>query len=332
MCWKGRFANIRRATFAIAALVVGVLGAGVLAGGVPAAAAASASGPGAPAGSVRDCTAFAYQAIRSHTVVTGRPPACQGLGRAQVNDAASIAIRLASGSGPKSQWRRQAGVAAPWVSALLTGPVPAAPGPDTAVSGVAPARDSGVAGLAGVSVFELRVAALAGWLATAASGGYVLIRWLRAGGRPRGQVKAAQPAGAAGAVPAAVIVGHVGFGLFGLLLWAGFMITGWTALAWTATGLLGPVAGAGMGILVIGLPSPARQRASAAPVRAGEPSGGAVPAGAERGGTATLIASAPASAAERPARPRVPVFVIAAHGLLAAVVLLLVITATIGAS
>jgi hypothetical protein len=84
-----------------------------------------------------------------------------------------------------------------------------------------------------------------------------------------------------------VVAGHVAFALLGLLLWAGFMLTGWAALGWTATGVLAPVAGAGMGILVLGLPSPAR--------------------------------------------PRVPVFVIAAHGLFAAAVLLLVITATIGA-
>jgi hypothetical protein len=154
----------------------------------------------------------------------------------------------------------------------------------------------------------------------------VLIRWLRAGGRLRGRVTASEPAGAVGGVPAAVIVGHFGFALFGLLLWAGFMLTDWIALAWTATGLLLPIAGAGMGMLVIGLPSPARRHAAAGGVPAG-------PALSEpgRGGTATLVAPAPAPAGERRPRSRVPVFVIAAHGLFAAVVLLLVVTATIGA-
>ena len=53
------------------------------------------------------------------------PAACAGLSRAQVNQAASTAIRQAAGSGPKSAWRKQAGLAAPWVTGLLTGQVPA---------------------------------------------------------------------------------------------------------------------------------------------------------------------------------------------------------------
>ena len=319
---KRRSATGLRVALTVAAFAVAALAVGVLAGRP------AAQGDGS--GSVRNCASYAYQAIRSHTLITALPAACQGLSRSEVNDAASMAIRRAAGYGDKSAWRKQAGAAAPWVSALLTGPVPTVPGPDTAGSGAAPAGGSGVAGLGGVSAFAVRVAALLAWLAAAASGGYVLTRWLRAGGRLRGRVTAAEPAGAgaAGGVPAVVTVGHASFGLFGLLLWAGFMLTGWAALAWTATGLLGPVAGAGMSILVLGLPSPARRRASAPAACAG-----AVSAEEGRGGTATLVAPAPAPApaGESSARPRVPVFVIAAHGLFAAVVLLLVITATIGA-
>jgi hypothetical protein len=334
---KKRSATRLRAALAVTAVAVAAVAVGVLAGRST----ASGDGPG----SVRNCASYAYQAIRSHTMITALPAACHGLSRSEVNDAASMAIRQAAGYGDKSAWRKQAGAAEPWVSALLTGPAPAVPGPDTGGFSAAPARGSGVAGFAGVSAFAVRVAALLAWLAAAASGGYVLIRWLRAGGRLRRQVSAAEPAGAVGGVPAAVIVGHVGFAVFGLLLWAGFMLTGWIALAWTATGLLGPVAGAGMGVLVLGLPSPG-QRASAvvAPAGAvpagappagappaGAPSAGAPSAGAERGCTATLIAPAPAPGGQRSARSRVPVFVIAAHGLFAAVVLLLVVTATIGA-
>jgi hypothetical protein len=305
MWWKGRFAAVRWVTLAAVALVLGVL----------AALAASASQTAAPAGSVANCTAFAYQAIRSHTLLTRRPVACEGLSLAQVNEAAGAAMRMAEGTGTKAERRRQAGFAAPWVSGLFTWPAPAVPSQDTGVSGPAAAGGSGAAALGGVSEFAVRVAALLAWLAAAASGGYVLTRWLRAGGRLRGRDAASDSAGA----PSAVIAGHVAFALSGLLLWAGFMLTGAAALAWTATGLLVPVAGAGMGMLVLGLPSPVRRRIPSP----------AVPAGGARGGTATLIAPAPAG--EPAARSRVPVFVIAAHGLFAAVVLLLVITATIGA-
>jgi hypothetical protein len=325
---KRRSATGLRVALTVAAFAVAAFAVAVLAGRPV------ASGDGS--GSVRNCASYAYQAIRSHTRITALPAACHGLSRSEVNDAASMAIRQAAGDGDKSAWRKQAGAAEPWVSALITGPAPAVPGPDTDVFSAAPAGGSGVAGLGGVSEFAVRVAALLAWLAAAASGGYVLIGWLRAGGRLRGRAAPAEAAGDAGGVPAAVIVGHVGFALFGLLLWAGFMITGWAALAWTATGLLGPVAGAGMGILVIGLPSPSRRHAVAGGAPAGTGPAGTEPAGtgparAGRGGTATLVATVPALAGERGPRSRVPVFVIAAHGLFAAVVLLLVVTATIGA-
>jgi len=100
------------------------------------------------------------------------------------------------------------------------------------------------------------------------------------------------------AAPPAVILGHAGAGALGLVLWALFMLSGWAALAWIALGMLAPVAGLGMGVLLLGLPSPVRS------------SGGARSAGR---------------------RPRIPVLAIATHGLFAVTVLLLVLMATIGA-
>jgi hypothetical protein len=91
-----------------------------------------------------------------------------------------------------------------------------------------------------------------------------------------------------------VILGHVGGGLVGLVLWAAFMLSAWVVLAWIALGLLAPVAGAGMAVLLLGLPGPGRPG---------------------------LIAR----------RPRIPVLTIVAHGLFAATALLLVLLATIGA-
>jgi hypothetical protein len=91
-----------------------------------------------------------------------------------------------------------------------------------------------------------------------------------------------------------VILGHVGGGLVGLVLWAAFMLSAWVGLAWIALGLLAPVAGAGMAVLLLGLPGPGRPG---------------------------LIAR----------RPRIPVLTIVVHGLFAATALLLVLLATIGA-
>ena len=274
----------------------------------------------ARSGSVSGCTDYAYQAIQRHQVVTAVPAACGGLSRAEVNQAASTAIRLAAGGGPKSAWRTQAGLAAPWVKALLTGPAPAvsAPGASAGTGGTPPATLLGGGSEAGV-----KIAALLAWLVTAASGGYVLVRWLRAGGRLRRTTTAAPPV---------VIMGHVGFDLLGLVLWVSFMATGWAALAWASAGLLAPVAGLGMAVLVIGLPGP---RPAAGPTAdqaalAVEPAGpGPLPAPA--GGAAVLVVPPAPAAAPAPPAARQPVLVIALHGLFAVTVLLLVITAAVGA-
>ena len=267
--------------------------------------AASASAP--KSGTVPACTAYAYHAIQVHQVVTAVPAACGGLTRAQVNQAASTAIRLASGSGPKSAWRAQAGVAAPWVKALLTGPVQASGG-----ASASEPSGGGTPGslLGGGSEFAVQIAALVAWLITAASGGYVLGRWWRAGGRLRRQTDTA--------VPPVVTLGHPGLGLLGLVIWAVFVATGWVPLAWVAVGLLAALAGLGMAILVIGLPSP---RSPASPAM---PGNGAL---AQAGATAVLVAP-PAPARQG---PRQPVLVIALHGLFAVAVLALALTAAVGA-
>ncbi|HTU04699.1 MAG TPA: hypothetical protein VMG13_04020 [Trebonia sp.] len=258
------------------------------------------------------CTAYAYRAIQRHEVVTAVPAACGGLSRAQVNQAASTAIRQAAGSGPKSTSRTQAASAEPWVTVLLTGPVPASGRPPPATS----PRGGPGSLLSPGSELAVKIAALAAWLITAASGGYVVVHWLRVGGRLRRRADTA--------VPPVVVLGHAGLGLVGLVLWTVFAATGWVAVAWVAAGLLAPVAGLGMSVLVIGLPSP-RSAGEATPAPA-EP----VPAGTT--GT-SVLAAPPAMAAPAPARPggRQPVLVIALHGLFAATVLALVLTAAVGA-
>ena len=248
--------------------------------------------------SVRTCAAFAYRAIERHQAVTGTPAACAGLSRAEVNQAASTAIREASGGGPKSAWRKQAGLAAPWVSELLTGQVPA-PVP-------VPGHPGGAAGpggslLGGVSELSVKLGALLAWLATAASGGYILVRWLLAGGGLRRRSPTA--------APSAVIAGHAGFGVFGLVLWITFMATGVTALAWVSVGIMAPVAGLGMGVLMLGLPAPRSGSRRPAAVVATDHL--LAPGGA---GAATATLTATAAAVKPRSGSRTPVLAIAAHG------------------
>ncbi len=91
------------------------------------------------------------------------------------------------------------------------------------------------------------IAALVAWLITAGSGSYVLGTWISRGGTLR------QRAGATGSPPA-VIFGHFGLALSGLVIWVVYLIAGWTALAWTAVGVLLQVAGLGMATVFVGLP------------------------------------------------------------------------------
>lgn len=271
---------------------------------VPAAAVAL-TGAGAP-GSLQACAAYAYAAIERHTVVTATPPECRGLSRAAVNQAAAIAIRRAAAGGVKSAERKEAGAAARWVSAMITGPAPApaqtapAPAARPPAGGGRAGEQAGGLGLGGVSELAAKIGALLAWLATAGSGGYVLVRWLLAGGSALRRTTTA--------APPAVILAHVGAGALGLLLWVCFLLSGWTALAWTALAILAPVAGLGMGLLLLGLPSPARP-----------------PIGA-------LATKARATKARAPGRrTRIPVAAVVGHGMFAVTALLLVLMATIGA-
>jgi hypothetical protein len=243
-------------------------------------------------GSPQGCTAYAYAAIEGHTVITAMPAACEGLASAQVNQAVGTAIRMTLGNGAKSARRKQAAAAAAWVQALITNPGPAPASPPATSSGGRESAGTSTGSapselrLGGVSELAAQVGALLAWLAAAASGGLVLARWLRAGGSPLRRTATAAP-------PAAVL-GHVSGGLLGLVLWVAFMLSGWAVLAWIALGLLAPVAGAGMAVLVLGLPSPGRPGLTAR-------------------------------------RRGIPVFAIFAHGVFAATALLLVLMATIGA-
>jgi manganese efflux pump family protein len=91
----------------------------------------------------------------------------------------------------------------------------------------------------------------------------------------------------------AFTVGHFGLALTGLAIWIGFLATGLGLLAWIAVAMVVVIAGLGMAVLAAALP---------------EPSQSAAPAG----------------------RSGPPVVVIAVHGMLATLTILLVVLAAIG--
>jgi hypothetical protein len=141
-----------------------------------------------------------------------------------------------------------------------------------------------------------RFAALAAWLAAAFAGGYLL-----AGrGRPRSP-RSIRALGLAG--------GHAGLALAGLGLWVGFMATAVPVLGWIDVALTWVIVGLGMATLLGDWP-------------ADQPGPGPLPTAAAASSTprATSVAA------------RAPVLMIALHGALASVTILLVLLAVIGAS
>jgi hypothetical protein len=93
----------------------------------------------------------------------------------------------------------------------------------------------------------LTVAAGIAWVITAGIGLYMLRTWVTRGGLDR------QRATGIG-VPPAVVFGHAGAAVGGLLVWLGFIRTGWDPLAWTGVTL---VAGAiALGICTVTLWTP----------------------------------------------------------------------------
>jgi hypothetical protein len=241
---------------------------GLVAGGTASAsttAVVRAAGPEAAAlgdsggGSVAACTAYAYQAIRAHIRITGVPAACRGLSPGEVSFAATTAIRMASGTGTKSAVRKRAGEASPWVNALL-GPAPVSPAGPASGSSAGSSGGGGAGSRIGFSETLAKVGGLLAWLAAAASGGWILLRWWLAGGAlgVRRHLRRLLH-GSASAAPPGVTVAHVGLGLSGLVLWSIFMATGLVPLAWVCVFLLGPIAGLGMTVLLLGLPSPRAQ-------------------------------------------------------------------------
>ncbi len=241
---------------------------------------------------VQGCAAYGVYAIDHHITVTRMPAACRGLSKAQINEAAASAINMVvGGRSKKAAWRRLTAEVAPRLAYLITAPQPApgSPPQTSQPTGGAPGREGTGSDVA------LGLAALGAWLITAGSGAYLLGSWITSSGIRRRRTPATS-------APPAVLLGHLGLATTGLMVWVIYLIAGWTPLAWTAVGLLLPIAGLGLALATLGLPGQS----------------GAIDVPATAGTAATR------------ARGRVPVLPVAGHGLLAAATVLLVLLAAIG--
>jgi manganese efflux pump family protein len=136
------------------------------------------------------------------------------------------------------------------------------------------------------------VVALVTWLLTAGGGFVLLGTWIAKGGARQAQTGQSR-------FPPALIFGHFGLAVVGLLVWIGYLLSDDTAgLAWTAFVILLPVALLGFTMLSRWL------------------------AGRRTAGTGETVA----------AEQRFPVPVVVVHGLLAVTTLVLVLLATLAAT
>jgi hypothetical protein len=259
-------------------------------------AAGCSAAPAAPYRPTADtCYAFAVRAIQRHVTVTAAPGACAGLSPEQVNQAAARAIKDLTAGQPKAAARRLARQDGAYLARMVSAlPALSPPAPVAQATAPVPARPG--PGL------PLGLAALAAWVLTAAAGTYLLAGWLAdrlAGARRRRTRQRADrrtggrgPDGQAGEPGAGFIVGHFGLALGGLVLWIAFVVTGLAVLAWIAVVLVVIVASLGMAVLAAALPEPGQDTAA-------------------------------------PGRRRLPVAMIAAHGMLATLTILLVVLAAL---
>jgi manganese efflux pump family protein len=238
---------------------------------------------------VQGCADYGARVIHQRRTVTREPAACRGLSQPQVEQAVGKAIRLAAGGHHKAVSRRLAVAAGARLAYLITA-APPPPRPQSAPRSTAASGPGAARRRTGPSTAA--DAALVSWVITAGTGAYLLAGWISHGGVRRPRTRSA-------GLPPVVIFGHFGLAVTGLLIWAAFVATAVTALAWTAAGLLLPVAGLGFATLALLI-------------------------GADRPPPATAQGGRQA-----PSAGRIPVLVIAGHGAVAALTILLVVLAAL---
>lgn len=160
-------------------------------------------------------------------------------------------------------------------------------------------------------------AALITWFAAVLAGLYMLTVWLI-----ENDVTGRHTAPSQLRVP--VIFGHLALAITGLGVWVAYLVLDRDILAWASVGTLTAVILLGLTMFARWIPvyrEPALPTAPAVLAGPGRPAGTVLPAG----GTppSELLSAAPAES-------HFPVAVIAAHGLLAGVTLVLVVLTTLG--
>ena len=243
--------------------------------------------PATPSG----CAAFAVDAIRRHIPVGqeipagGLPAPCRGLGPDGLGQAVRIAVGRFTSHADKARRRHLAGLARSHLGYLIGAAQREAAARAAARSSGPSRRGTGPGSGPATPAWHIPVgvAALVAWLLTAGSGAVLVGK--RLAGR-RGQVLGGRLPG--------VLVSHFGLAVGGLAVWTGYLLSGWTPLAWAALGILLPVAGLGMATLILTIPDP-----------------GSGPGPLPRG--------------------KAPVLVIAGHGVLATLTMLLVLLAAVAA-
>jgi hypothetical protein len=167
----------------------------------------------------------------------------------------------------------------------------------------------------------LALAALIAWLLTAGLGGYMLRTWVTRGGL---RVQRATGVG----VPPAVVFGHAGVALTGLVIWAGYTLTGWELLAWLGLAFIAAAIALGIGTVTLWTPYPIAVPAAAAappPAPDDKPADGTV--------TDEMIASLLADPFPVRRRPRLRLapLIPVGHGFAALATFMLAMLAAVGA-
>jgi manganese efflux pump family protein len=264
----------------------------------------------------QSCFAYGVRALKRHETVTRVPPACAGLSREQVNAAVGRALREVVGPLAKAPFRRRALAESRYLAGLVRS-IPTARQRAQRNAPAPPATTS----------LPARLAALTSWLVTAAAGLYLLAGWLT-------RTRSGRPRIRDGGPPPAVIGGHAGLGLAGLGVWIAYMATAEPALGWIAVGITFLLAGLGMATLLTATPDAQRSGPMTAnATTASTATTTAMEAGAATARTAVASTASTDSVPASPQTPggRPPVLVIALHGVLATITILLVLLAVIGA-
>ena len=242
----------RRGHAATAVAVAGVALAGVAAAGC-------SHQPAASRGSVQSCVQFGINAVSRHVTVTGVPPACQGLTRAQVNFAVASALHsAAAGARGKARQRARIAQASRFLRRLVTAVPEQRHEPQVPAPAARPASRT-----------ALGLITLCTWLITVGLGLRMMTRWIT-GGRPR-----RAPAGRARRPPA-LNLAHFTLATAGLLTWIAYLITDVTGVAWAACALLLPTAGLGMTLVFLSFSARPAESLTTAEAAAGETPGTAV--------------------------------------------------------